>query len=63
MDAPQTLIEAVRYFSDLDLCEEYMRAMRWRSCAKSTNTRLGIEFGGCQTARADFRSRSVRPRI
>lgn len=30
MDAPQTLLEAVRYFSDLDRCEEYMRAMRWR---------------------------------
>ena len=30
MDTPTTLIEAVRYFSDLDRCEEYMRAMRWR---------------------------------
>jgi len=29
MDAPQTLIEAVRYFSDLDKCEETMRAARW----------------------------------
>ena len=30
MDTPTTLLEAVRYFSDLDRCEEYMRAMRWR---------------------------------
>lgn len=29
MDAPQTLIEAVRYFSDLDRCEETMRKSRW----------------------------------
>ena len=30
MDTPKTLLDAVRYFSDLDRCEEYMRAMRWR---------------------------------
>lgn len=29
MDAPQTLIEAVRFFSDLDRCEQTMRESRW----------------------------------
>jgi hypothetical protein len=29
MNDPQTLIEAVRYFSDLHRCEQYMRELRW----------------------------------
>lgn len=29
MDTPHTLIEAVRYFSDLSVCEDYMRSLRW----------------------------------
>lgn len=29
MDTPTCLIEAVRYFSDLDRCEDYMRSLRW----------------------------------
>lgn len=29
MDNPETLIEAVRYFSDLDRCEDLMRQLRW----------------------------------
>jgi len=28
-DTPQTLLEAVRYFSDLDTCHEYLRKIRW----------------------------------
>lgn len=28
-DTPQTLIEAVRYFSDLDVCHAYLRKIRW----------------------------------
>jgi transposase-like protein len=28
-DMPATLIEAVRYFSDLDACHEYMRRVKW----------------------------------
>lgn len=28
-DQPKTLLEAVRYFSDLDRCEAYMRKIRW----------------------------------
>ena len=28
-DTPTTLIEAVRYFSDLDACDDYLRRIRW----------------------------------
>lgn len=30
-DTPQTLLEAVRYFSDRETCEAYMRKIRWPS--------------------------------
>lgn len=29
METPQTLLEAVRYFSDLDVCQQYMADIRW----------------------------------
>lgn len=29
MKTPETLIEAVRYFSDIDLCNEYMKQLKW----------------------------------
>jgi transposase-like protein len=28
-DCPKTLLEAARYFADLDVCEAYMRKIRW----------------------------------
>lgn len=28
-DLPKTLIEAVRYFADLDVCHAYMRRIKW----------------------------------
>ena len=31
MRAPQTLLEAVSYFADLDVCHEYMTSIRWPS--------------------------------
>lgn len=31
MDTPTTLIAAVRYFADLDRCEDYLRSLRWPS--------------------------------
>ena len=38
---PKTLIEAVRYFSDLRVCHEYMRKIKWPSgtitCPKCGN--------------------------
>lgn len=30
-DLPQTLIEAVRFFTDLDVCHTYMRSIKWPS--------------------------------
>ena len=28
-ESPETLLEAVRYFADLDICNEYMRRIKW----------------------------------
>jgi len=45
MDMPTTLIEAVRYFADLDRCEELMRKMRWPTgtirCPECDSTNVG----------------------
>lgn len=42
---PETLIEAVRYFSDLDICNEYMRHIKWPndkiSCPGCGGRRIG----------------------
>ena len=27
---PETLLAAVRYFADLDVCDQYMRKIKWR---------------------------------
>ena len=29
IDCPKTLIEAVRYFADLDVCHAYMASIKW----------------------------------
>ena len=45
MDTPKTLLEAVRYFSDLDRCEAYMRSLRWPGtkpkCPECGSTNIG----------------------
>ena len=28
-DLPKTLLDAVRYFSDLTVCNDYMRRIKW----------------------------------
>lgn len=42
---PETLLEAVRYFSDLDRCEAYMRKLRWPGgkprCPECDSTNVG----------------------
>jgi transposase-like protein len=42
---PQTLLEAVRYFSDLDVCHEYMVRVKWPNgvvtCPKCGGTEVG----------------------
>ena len=29
IDHPETLLQAVRYFADLEVCNEYMRRIKW----------------------------------
>lgn len=45
MNTPKTLLEAVRYFSDLDRCEDYIRALRWPggkvTCPECESTNVG----------------------
>jgi transposase-like protein len=45
MDTPKTLIDAVRYFSDLDVCNEYMKGIKWPNgkivCPKCGKDRVG----------------------
>lgn len=45
MTTPQTLLEAVRYFSDLDRCADYMRSLRWPGgkpvCPECESDRIG----------------------
>jgi transposase-like protein len=45
MDTPTCLIEAVRYFSDLAVCEEYMASIRWPRgepcCPECESKRIG----------------------
>jgi transposase-like protein len=45
METPKTLLEAVRYFSDLDVCNEYMKGIKWPNgkivCPKCGKDRVG----------------------
>lgn len=45
MDTPETLLEAVRYFSDADNCERAMRNARWPGgkpcCPECQSTNIG----------------------
>lgn len=44
-DKPETLIEAVRFFSNLDVCNEYMKGVKWPDgvivCPKCGGDRVG----------------------
>jgi transposase-like protein len=44
-DTPETLMEAVRYFADLSVCDEYMRRIKWPRgrivCPHCGGTRIG----------------------
>lgn len=44
---PQSLMQAIRYFSDLDVCVDFMAAMRWPD---------GIECPHCQGKRVSYLS-------
>jgi transposase-like protein len=45
MKSPKTLIEAVRFFSDLDVCNEYMKQIKWPdgkiTCPACKGERIG----------------------
>jgi transposase-like protein len=44
-DLPETLIEAVRYFSDLDICHTYMAKIKWPngiSCPHCESKKIGV---------------------
>ena len=56
---PKTLIEAVRYFSDLSVCHEYMRKIKWPA-GKITCPRCGGERIGKIAARDDTTSSTNR---
>lgn len=44
-DSPKTLIEAVKYFSDVDVCNEYMKQVKWPDgkivCPNCQSDRIG----------------------
>ena len=44
-DTPNTLVEAVKYFSDVDVCNEYMKHVKWPdgriTCPKCGGDRIG----------------------
>lgn len=45
MDIPKTLIEAVRYFADIQVCHDYMRRIKWPggviTCPDCGSDRIG----------------------
>lgn len=47
METPKSLLEAARYFAHIEVCEEYMREIRWRSgvpvcpSCEATGDRIG----------------------
>lgn len=54
MDTPTTLLEAVRYFSDLDVCEQYMVNLKWPD-AKIVCPKCGGESIGRIPKRRKFK--------
>lgn len=44
IDTPKTLLEAARYFADIEVCEAYMKSLRWTGepvCPKCGGERIG----------------------
>lgn len=61
-DDPKTLMEAVRYFADLDRCEELMRAMRWPGGKPKCPECGSVNVGEIKTRRL-LRCRECRRQI
>lgn len=58
-DLPKTLLDAVRYFSDLDACHSYMRRIKWPD-GKPSCPHCGSDRLGEITTRAKFQCRDCR---
>jgi len=45
METPKTLLQAARYFADIEICKKYMRDIRWQgsppACPECGSLRLG----------------------
>jgi transposase-like protein len=45
METPKTLLQAARFFADLDICEKFMREIKWHgdepACPKCGSKRIG----------------------
>ena len=65
METPKTLLQASRYFADLDVCEEFMREMKWHAndpvCPKCGSDRIGEiktrRMMRCKDCRKQFSSK------
>lgn len=62
MDTPKTLLDAARYFADRNICEEYMKELRWHGgkpiCPKCGSADIGEiatrHMLRCRTCRKQF---------
>ena len=65
MNLPKTLLAAVRYFSNLEVCENYMREIRWAGnppvCVHCGGMRIGEiktrHLMRCKDCRRQFSSK------
>jgi len=65
MDTPKTLLQAARYFADLDICEEFMREIKWHGnepvCPHCGSSRIGEiktrRMMRCKDCRKQFSSK------
>lgn len=65
METPKTLLQAARYFADLDVCEEFMREIKWHNndpvCPKCGSERIGEiktrRLMRCKDCRKQFSSK------
>src|SRR5688572_7733287 len=61
-DMPRTLMQAVRYFADPDVCEKYMRSIKWPD-GKIVCPACGSDRIGEVKTRRLFRCKACRKQI
>ena len=49
MNTPKTLLQAIRYFSDPQICEDYMREIRWAGAPPACPHCGGMRIGEVKT--------------